>query len=241
MSRMILTMLTLVTLCGCQCCECPRYMSLAAARLETLGPNVSLVRHVNSDCCDDCAPHPTLKHKYEPWWDYFVTEHTAQRCAFRALCAYRNEYGRPVSHHFKMGFISAYEDLALNRKPVPPIMPPPKYWNAYYRSCAGRKYVEDWFAGYDAGLEIGSSSGVSRFHEIYLRRNRCNTGFANGCGNEPVDFSNSGEPDPAGPFRDLAPQNVQGMPIPSQNAYGIANPYGVSNFQGTPDIYGVQP
>lgn len=240
MSRMILSLLTLVILSGCQCCECPRYVSLVAARLETLGPDIRVLHPVGPNCCDNCAPHPTLKHKYEPWWDDFVTQHTAERCAFRALCTYQKESGRPVSHHFKMGFICAYEDLALNRKPLPPIVPPPKYWNAFYRSCAGRKYVDDWYAGYDAGLDSGSNSGVSRFHEIYLRRNRCNTGWINGYGNAPVNLQAYGQPDPTNGVQEPVSPTAQPNPVAPPNTYGSGNPYGVTNFHGVPDAYGVQ-
>lgn len=99
-----------------------------------------------------------------------ITQHTAHKCAFRDLKTYRQQCGGPISHHFKMGFIQAYEDLAMNRRPSPPVIPSDKYWNAYYRSCAGQPDVDEWFAGYDAGLEMGYDSGVSRFHEIYLNR-----------------------------------------------------------------------
>ena len=174
MSRMILALCTLTFASGCTnvCTPCtPRGWSIMQARLETLGPNCSR-RCGSRGGCDDCIPCKPFEDVYKPMWDFYVTEHTAHKCAFRALHEYRLQCGRPMSHHFKRGFIAAYEDLALNRRPQPPIVPPSLYWNAYYRSCAGQPCVDDWFAGYDAGLAAGSNSGVSRFHEIYLRR--CN-------------------------------------------------------------------
>jgi hypothetical protein len=145
------------------------------ARLQTLGPGGAMC----GNGCSDCIPHRPYTHEYWPEWDYKITQHTAHVCAFRGLKAYRMQCGGSVSHHFKMGFISAYEDIALNRKPIPRIVPPPRYWNAFYRSCAGQSGVDDWFAGYDAGLEMGSQSGVSRFGRIALRRNGCNGGLTN--------------------------------------------------------------
>jgi hypothetical protein len=69
-----------------------------------------------------------------------------------------------------MGFIAAYEDIALNRLPVPPVLPPPKYWNAFFRSPAGQGCVQEWFAGYDAGREMGQNNGVARFGQVAMRR-----------------------------------------------------------------------
>lgn len=163
MSRMIFALCAISVVSGCHLQTIHRPISLVGARVETL------VSPCRSRGCDDCTPRRPFTCDYYPWWDYHVTEYTAQKCAFRAYREYKQTCGRPASHHFKCGFIAAYEDLALNRQPVPPIVPPPKYWNAYYRSCAGEQYVDDWFAGYDAGLEMGLNSGVSRFRTLYIR------------------------------------------------------------------------
>jgi hypothetical protein len=71
----------------------------------------------------------------------------------------------------------------MNRRPSPPIIPPPKYWNAFYRSSAGQGYVDDWFDGYDAGLDWGRQSGVCGFNEIYLNRVGTPDGSANNTSN----------------------------------------------------------
>ena len=166
MSRMILALCALMTASGCLLVDpqTPSRVSLVVARLETLGPNWSARR------CNDCIPSRPYTFDFIPCWDYWITEHTAQKCAFRAYGDYKRQCGNPKSHHFKMGFIAAYEDLALNRRPSPRIVPPPKYWNAFYRSSAGRPLVDQWFAGYDAGLSMGSNSGVAEFREVYLNR-----------------------------------------------------------------------
>lgn len=100
-------------------------------------------------CCDDCVTHQTALH-----------------CAWRDLDEYDYQSPYPASCHFAAGFERAYVDLAENRAPQPPSVPPSKYWSAYYRSCAGRPHVEDWYAGYQAGLERGMQGGVSRFNRI---------------------------------------------------------------------------
>lgn len=154
---------------GCSCFEYMKYkFSLATARLESFGPS----RRVYGPCgvCSDCIPSRPFTPGYDEHHDFYITRHTAQRCAFKGLAAYRRQCRGPMSHHFKMGFIAAYEDLALNRQPAPPILPPPKYWNAFYRSPAGQPCVQDWFAGYDAGRDMGQSSGVSQFNQIAMRR-----------------------------------------------------------------------
>jgi len=117
--------------------------------------------------CDDCVPlwMPYLGH-YKQRCDDCVTRQTALQCAWHALDEFDYQSSCPVSSHFAAGFEQAYVDLAENRAPRPPSVPPSKYWSAYYRSCAGRPHVEDWYAGYEAGLESGQQSGVSRFNRI---------------------------------------------------------------------------
>lgn len=94
--------------------------------------------------------------------------------------------------------------------------------------------MDDWFAGYDAGLSSGSNSGVSRFHEIYLRRGGCNSGWANGYADDSVNLQNYGQPDVTGTMQYPMTPGVEGMAVPTPNGYGV------SNFPGVPDPYGVQ-
>ena len=108
---------------------------------------------------------PYLGH-YKQRCDDCVTRQTALHCAWRALDEYDYQSPCAVSGDFAAGFERAYIDLAENRAPLPPSVPPSKYWSAYYRSCAGRPHVEDWYAGYQAGLERGQQGGVSRFNRI---------------------------------------------------------------------------
>ncbi len=131
--------------------------------------------------CDDCVP-PWVPHcgHYRQRLDDKVTRMTALKCAWHGLESYRGRCGGSVSGDFAAGFEQAYLDLAENRTPQPPSIPPSKYWSAFYRSCAGRPHVDDWFAGYHAGLEMGSQSGVSRFNQIDIRS--CGLGAEQGGG-----------------------------------------------------------
>jgi len=117
--------------------------------------------------CASCTPPwmPYLGH-YKQRFDDCVTRQTALHCAWRDLdqCGYHKSCG--CAGDFAAGFERAYIDLAENRAPQPPSVPPSKYWSAYYRSCAGRQHVEDWYAGYQAGLEQGRQGGVSQFNRI---------------------------------------------------------------------------
>ena len=157
--------------------------------------------------CDDVIPHRPWTCDYGPKWDYHITRYAGELGGYRAFREYRSQSCEPLSCHFQCGFVTAYEDIALNKRPAPPVVPPPKYWNAYYRSCAGKPCVDDWFAGYDAGREIGLQSGVSRFQEVYLRRGGCPGGAIS-----PVNYQQSSQGDFAVP--QLGPTGASMTPSP---------------------------
>lgn len=175
MSRMIFAVCLLTTISGCMH-GWVREFSILEARVQTLLPGFRGA----CDECSDCIPHQPIGFGYKEWCDYHVTEHTAHLCAFRSLRQYKKECGHPINYHFRSGFIAAYEDLALNRQPSPPAYPPPLYWNAYYRSCAGEPCIDEWYAGYEAGLDIGQNSGVSKFNEAYITQ--CADSIPSGAG-----------------------------------------------------------
>ncbi len=218
MSRMIFGLCLMTILPGCMSTDAPYRVALVTNRLGTIGLNgISFGGYGRG--CDACLPHKPYTSGYDAYWDHYITEHTAQRCAFRGLKEYKSQFGDQVSPHFKLGFIAAYEDLALNRRPSPPIAPPPKYWNAYYRSSAGQPCVEDWFAGYDAGLEMGNNNGISDFREVYLRRTSVGYGNSNR-----VDFAqaatrgNSASRQPA-QQQPLTPTPMPMTPVPTYGGY----------------------
>ncbi len=123
--------------------------------------------------CSDCIPAWVPTHKYEAFIDNIVVWQTGKRCGYRALARYRRQTRTPVTVDFAAGFVRAYVDLAQGRGPLPPSLPPSRYWSAYYRSCAGQPRVEQWYAGYNIGLEEGLQSGVSQFRRIEIRTAGC--------------------------------------------------------------------
>lgn len=123
--------------------------------------------------CTDCAPCWVPSLKYCAFIDDLVTCETGKNCGIRALARYRRQCRHPLSADFAAGFVQAYVDLAEGRGPLPPNRPPSRYWTAYYRSCVGQPRVEEWFAGYNVGLEDGRNSGVSQFSRIDIRPAGC--------------------------------------------------------------------
>lgn len=137
-----------------------RPMPLTAATALMLG-GCSLV----GPRCSDCIPPKTTAMSYHAFDDKMVSKGTAKKCAARDLKEFYGKSCQP-SKHFADGFEQAYVDLALGKLAVVPAVPPPKYWNAYYRSCEGIPAVQDWFAGYEAGLQTGANRGVSHFNRV---------------------------------------------------------------------------
>lgn len=123
--------------------------------------------------CSDCTPPYVPTFKYHSLVDDLVTWKTGKHCGQRALAQYRKQTGIKASTDFAAGFVQAYIDLAENRAPLPPSLPPSRYWMAYYRSCAGRPCIEEWYAGYNAGLDAGLQSGVSQFQRVDVRLAGC--------------------------------------------------------------------
>uniref|UniRef100_A0A7C2P3I7 Uncharacterized protein n=1 Tax=Schlesneria paludicola TaxID=360056 RepID=A0A7C2P3I7_9PLAN len=115
--------------------------------------------------CADCTPPKSYCPIYKPLCDNLVTKQTAVFCADKALKDLQKECGKQSSD-FKYGFRDAYVDLAMGRPALVPPVPPRRYWNAYYRSCAGEPQVADWFEGYRTGLTYGAQSGVSQFDRV---------------------------------------------------------------------------
>lgn len=120
-----------------------------------------------SSCCDDCVPAKTSSYCPTYWQlkDEYISQGTAAKCANDDLKELKKSCGK-LSSDFGDGFRQAYIDLSMGRPALTPTVPPPKYWNAYYRSCAGADQVSDWFAGYRLGLEHGQQGGVSKFNRI---------------------------------------------------------------------------
>lgn len=124
--------------------------------------------------CSDCIPPWTPVPCYCQCVDDVVVWETGKNCGIHALARYKHQCRQKLTADFSAGFVQAYIDLAEGRGPLPPSVPPSRYWQAYYRSCAGRPRVEEWYAGYQVGLEQGLQSGVSQFRRIDVRTFGCN-------------------------------------------------------------------
>ncbi|MBA4031235.1 MAG: hypothetical protein C0478_10165 [Planctomyces sp.] len=140
-----------------------RSLSLAGC----LGVCVSGCATVSPDGCIDCTPSSMhLHHKYMPWFDDMLTKHTAKKCACRHLAAYAANCGQPVTKDFRRGFEQAFEDVAMGAPEAVPAVAPSRYWQAYYRSGAGRPLVEEWFDGYATGLDYATSSQAAELNRV---------------------------------------------------------------------------
>ncbi len=89
--------------------------------------------------------------RYIPFIDDLLTKYSARSCAVKSLS--RTEMRQCARDtDFCQGYIQAYEDLALGSRGVIPAVPPPRYWKAHNRSIRGHSKVDQWYAGYRAGL-----------------------------------------------------------------------------------------
>ena len=156
--------------------------------------------------CSDCTPPWVPTCQYMSCLDNVVSWETGKNCGLRALARYRLQSRCRISCDFSAGFVQAYIDLAEGRGPLPPSVPPSRYWSAYYRSCAGQPRVEDWYAGYQVGLEQGLHSGVSQFRRVDVR-------LRGGCSGTPMVSGSAAAwvgDGPAPLVMDGAPMTVEG-------------------------------
>lgn len=121
--------------------------------------------------CEGCSPKCVPKSIsrttcYIPWYDDLVTRHTATTCANEALRQLEGSCGQAYSGDFRRGFKAAYIATARGSRPIVPAVPPPRYWNAYYRSCAGRQQAEDWLSGYEWGLQYSTQSCITDLRQV---------------------------------------------------------------------------
>jgi len=143
-------------------CDMPRGIVLKAAFVAVLCGCQSSTGWKE---CADCVPPKTASYGYKPGCDNLVIKLTAVGCADDALKEMKKTCGKQ-SKDFEAGFRQAYVDLAMGRPALTPPVPARKYWNAYYRSCAGQEAVAQWFEGYRNGLDYGANSGVSCFNRV---------------------------------------------------------------------------
>lgn len=122
---------------------------------------------VSPEGCIDCTPSQMhLHHEYTPWIDDHLTRHTAKKCACRHLAAYSSTCNQPVTKDFRRGFEQAFVDVAMGAPQAVPAVAPSRYWQAYYRSGAGRPLVEEWFDGYATGLDYATRSQAADLNRV---------------------------------------------------------------------------
>jgi hypothetical protein len=54
---------------------------------------------------------------------------------------------------YRLGFINAFQDVAIGHKGDLPAIPPKQYWNGCFRTGPMAQLAQDWFAGYCDGAE----------------------------------------------------------------------------------------
>lgn len=83
----------------------------------------------------------------------------------RAHSTLRQLDGRFASADYRCGFEQAFCDVATGYRGDVPPQPPAGYWSWRFRSDAGRCRVDEWYAGYAAGLMAARQEGFDQ-HRI---------------------------------------------------------------------------
>lgn len=161
----------------------PVSMALALLPLGCLGHGVSAVGFVAARDCGSCAAgagsndatgcsdgccgsecrpwRSDLPNGPFGWLDDLSLKFKVKKCADEALDEIENATGHEPSDDFEDGFEQAFVDLAMGRSGATPPVPPPKYWNAYYRAPIGHHSVREWYAGYELGVQRAIDLGIA--------------------------------------------------------------------------------
>ena len=104
---------------------------------------------------------------YSPFWDKFEVRKSARLRSSRALWRLGWQTKDCFSPHFRSGFRQAYRDNSRGGSGAVPVIPPEKYWSAYYRTArGGRAKAQEWFAGYRVGAEQAGYDRMTQFNRI---------------------------------------------------------------------------
>jgi hypothetical protein len=83
-----------------------------------------------------------------------------RRWAEEAYFHYQSGHlGDPCSSDFAYGFKEGFSDFLYRGTCEPPYMVPRCYRSTSYRTPEGYRAIEDWFAGYRAGVAAGQEGG----------------------------------------------------------------------------------
>jgi hypothetical protein len=188
-------LLALGVLASCQCL--PKGSAVNAQRCTD--PSASSAASCQQNRCDagGCEPHsgwadcrggagcgPNL---YIGCIDTWRVRRYALASADKAWRRCHNPGGRG-SCHFRDGFDQAFVDLAEGGDGTPPGVPPERYWWCTYRSACGQRFAEEWFAGYEAGVEAARALAFCPDPGILLGPS------AGGAGSPPPDYTSGRTP-----------------------------------------------
>ncbi|MDA1017887.1 MAG: hypothetical protein O3A00_25945, partial [Planctomycetota bacterium] len=124
-------------------------------------------RRQDPACKSNCKPKPYVG--LGSYWtprDDFTVERLAHKCFDHAWEDYLAHCSRPPSKHFRNGFEDAFDEIADGGDGVIPPIPPKKYWNTYYRSPEGKFYAQQWFNGYQVGVDMARAAGLDNMRQI---------------------------------------------------------------------------
>jgi hypothetical protein len=71
-----------------------------------------------------------------------------------------------VNEDFACGFQHGYYEVATGSGSCPPIVPPPKYFQAKYQSTEGQWHVSQWYRGFQSGAIAADRHGRAIWADV---------------------------------------------------------------------------
>jgi hypothetical protein len=75
---------------------------------------------------------------------------------------------RELGCHYRAGFKRGFTATAVGRDCKLPPVAPPRYWSTWYQSPEGRADVQEWFRGYQAGINTSQRSQLPAYSDVPL-------------------------------------------------------------------------
>jgi hypothetical protein len=89
--------------------------------------------------------------------DHKATKRAAIKAANEALA---EQNCGAISRDFEFGFQQAFIDISNGGSGALPVVPPPRYWTAPYRTTWGHNKAREWFSGYEAGASVAKGGAL---------------------------------------------------------------------------------
>lgn len=118
--------------------------------------------------------------------------------------AYYQRYGNDQSSPFQDGFLEGYHDILDGGDGCLPVVPPKRYWGWRYQSAGGQSAVNDWFSGYQAGVEAAKEDGLAKLSCIPTAADYTKS-TKDPMEVDPMEVMPMEEPQEMGPLKDLNP------------------------------------